>query len=396
MKHLLLLVHRIPYPPNKGDKIRSFHLLRYLSQRYKVLLGAFVDSEEDWKYVVDLKKYCEDIYLRPIRPVAAKLRSLSGFITGEALTIPYYTDRKMAHWVDRCLTKHKVDNVVVFSSAMAQYVSGKTCEDTNRVIDFVDVDSDKWCQYSKKRNWPMNYIYSRECHKLLAYETKIAREFDASLFVSSKESKIFRQLSNDENIVVDYFNNGVDYDYFSPKEFTCPFKQAGDEVMVFTGAMDYWANVDAVSWFAKDVFPYIQRKMAGAEFYIVGSNPTTEVKQLGALAGVTVTGRVDDVRPYLRHAKLVVAPMRIARGVQNKVLEAFSMGKPVVATSNALEGIERQHLYHCHEKNEENEFAHACVQELSGNVRYYEQNRKSIQQMYNWERSIQRLEKYLV
>jgi len=339
---LLFLSHRIPYPPNKGDKIRSYHLLKYLCQHYQVYLGTFVDDPEDWQYQSLVADMCTDSCFIELDPRAAKLKSTLGFITGEALSLPYYKDRELEHWIKRVTAEHDIEKLVVYSSAMAQYVMSTSFDFKNMVIDFVDIDSDKWQQYSTRKQWPLNWVYKREAKKLLDFEQKVANKFDSSLFVSSAEAEMFKQFCPQSEQKISFYNNGVDTEYFSPNIDTHIPYQSTEQVLVFTGAMDYWPNIDAVTWFAKKVFPSLKERNPDLRFYIVGSNPTDEVERLGN-SDIIVTGRVTDVRPYLKHAIAAVAPMRIARGIQNKVLEAMAMAKPAVVTSQALEGIQAMH-----------------------------------------------------
>lgn len=340
MNELLLLTHRIPYPPDKGDKIRSYHLLRSLARRYDVSLGTFVDDERDWAHVGEVRKLCKDAHFAKLDRRRATLKSLTGLLTGQPLTLPFYRDAGLAAWVGRRLADG-VRKVVVFSSSMAQYVADARASDCRRLIDFCDVDSDKWRQYAASARWPRSFVYRREADRLLAYERSIAASFDASVFVSSIEAQLFRSLAPESAARVHTVANGVDTDYFDPAHEAAAPLPAGARVVVFTGAMDYWANVDAVCWFAREVWPLVLQREPSALFCIVGSNPTAEVKALESSPRIVVTGRVPDVRPYLQQAGVSVAPLRIARGVQNKVLEALAMARPVVATRNALQGIER-------------------------------------------------------
>ena len=341
MGELLYLVHRIPYPPNKGDKIRSFHLLKHLAQSYKVHVGAFIDDDTDWQYTEALAKLAGgEIKLLPLKPRLATLKSAAGLFTGEPLTLPYYRNRQMQHWVDDLLVRRPITRALVYSSSMAQYLMQHTR--LHRVIDFVDIDSDKWRQYAQKKAWPMNWVYRREARTLFDYERRVTHAFAASAFVSEAEAALFKQLAPDCASKVFGFSNGVDTDYFSPSiPFPSPY-DAGEQVLVFTGAMDYWANVDAVTWFARDIFPAVQRVHPRVRFYIVGSRPTSEVQALAKDSAVTVTSAVPDTRPYIAHAAMAVAPLRIARGIQNKVLEAMAMAKPTIVTEQALEGIDAQ------------------------------------------------------
>ena len=341
MDELLYLVHRIPYPPNKGDKIRSYHLLKHLAQSYTVHVGAFVDDADDWQHAEALGKIAGgEIKLLPLHPRWATLKSTYGLLSGEPLSLPYYRDRGLQHWVDDLLSRRPITRAFGFSSSMAQYLMPHA--QLLRVLDFVDIDSDKWRQYADKKPWPMRWIYQREARLLLDAERRISCDFDASTFVSEAEATMFKQLAPECADKVFGFSNGVDTETFSPKlDFVSPYA-ADEEVLVFTGAMDYWANVDAVSWFAREVWPAVQHAHPRARFYIVGSRPSTAVQALAKLDGIVVTGSVPDTRPYIAHAKLALAPLRIARGIQNKVLEAMAMAKPTLVTSQALEGIAAQ------------------------------------------------------
>jgi sugar transferase (PEP-CTERM/EpsH1 system associated) len=337
VEHLLFLTHRIPYPPNKGDKIRSYHLLKHLAQRYHVHLGTFIDDPDDWQYVDKVKSMCAQTHFAHLHPRAAKVRSLAALISDRPLSLNYYQEAGLQAWVNKTLKEQAISRILVFSSAMAQFVMHEKSK--RRVIDFVDIDSDKWRQYADNKVWPMSWLYRREGRQLLRYEREVAREFGASLFVSDAEARLFKQLAPESERKVGFFNNGVDTDYFSPRsDYVNPYP-ASEAAIVFTGAMDYWPNVDAVQWFARDVFPVVLTDNPAARFYIVGSRPSAEVQVLASLTGVHVTGTVPDVRPYLAHARVAVAPLRIARGVQNKVLEAMAMAKPVVVSGPALEGI---------------------------------------------------------
>ncbi len=338
MEELLYLVHRIPYPPNKGDKIRSFHLLKHLGKRYRVHLGAFVDDRADWAHAKAVGELAGgEVCLLPLHRTGATLKSTSGLLSGEPLTLPYYRDRRMQRWVDGLLASGRIKRVLVYSSSMAQYVMSRA--DLNRVIDFVDIDSDKWRQYAQKKPWPLNWVYRREATRLLAYEHRVTQAFDAVTFVSDAEAALFKRQIPEGVDKVFGLSNGVDTEYFSPDHALPNPYGPQERALVFTGAMDYWANVDAVTWFAADVFRAVRDRVPEARFYIVGARPTPEVQKLATIPGVTVTGGVVDIRPYLAHAAVAVAPLRIARGIQNKVLEAMAMARPVVVSPEALEGI---------------------------------------------------------
>jgi len=337
VQDLLLLIHRIPYPPNKGDKIRSYNLLKHLARDYRVHLATFVDDADDWQHVPTVEAMCASSHFAALNPMLARVRSLGALLKNRSLSLDYYQDAALQRWVDQTVAAHAIKRVLVFSSAMAQYADNYP--DARRVIDFCDVDSDKWRQYADKKSWPMSWLYRHEARQLLRYERQVASQYDASLFVSGPEADLFRQLAPESTARIGHFSNGVDTDYFSPEHALATPYAPGERALVFTGAMDYWPNVDAVQWFCDEVFPLLRRQDPALRFYIVGSRPAPQVQALGQAAGVTVTGTVPDVRPYIRHARVAVAPLRIARGIQNKVLEAMAMATPVVVSPQALEGI---------------------------------------------------------
>ncbi len=333
---LLYLVHRIPYPPNKGDKVRSFNILRELARRHRVFLGCFVDQPEDMACVESLHAWCEEVCALPLDPRRGRLASLVGLATGEALSLPYYRSRQLRAWVQRTVAKHAIRQAVAFSGPMAQYLDVPGIE--RRVVDFCDVDSAKWSEYAETRPWPLSWLYRREGRRLLAFERAAALSADAATFVTEAEADLFRRAAPEAAPRVHALPNGVDTGYFSPEAgYPNPYPQGGP-VIVFTGAMDYWPNIDAVSAFVREVLPRILAAEPTARFYIVGMNPAPAVQALAG-AQVVVTGRVEDIRPWLAHAEVVVAPLRIARGIQNKVLEAMAMGKAVVVSAAAAVGL---------------------------------------------------------
>lgn len=337
MSNLLFLVHRLPYPPNKGDKVRSYHLLKHLAGRHRVFLGTFIDDPQDEEYVDVVRGYCAEMHVARITPRLAKLFSLIGLVSNQPLTLAYYRNAGLQAWVERTLREQQIDAVLVFSSVMAMFVEAASQQ--RQLVDFVDVDSLKWSQYAVKHRWPMSWLYRREGRRLLAFERAVASQAERSFFVTEGEADLFRGLAPECADKVEAMCNGVDADYFSPEHgFPSPFG-AQELPLVFTGAMDYWPNIDAVTWFVAEILPRLQQNWPDARFYIVGRSPTPAVE---ALAGqhVVVTGTVPDVRPYLRHAAVVVAPLRLARGVQNKVLEAMAMAMPVVASQECATAID--------------------------------------------------------
>ena len=347
MANLLYLVHRLPYPPNKGDKVRSYHLLKHLAARHRVFTGTFVDDADDERYVGTVAALCSDLHAVRLRPRMARLASTSALFHNEAMTLSYYRDAGLGRWVDRTCREHRIDAAIVFSSAMAPYVAQRP--QLPMVVDFVDVDSAKWTEYAGAHRWPLAWLYRREGRLLLAHERATALRARQSYFVTANEAALFSGLAPESASSVDAMCNGVDSDYFSvDRSRRSPFESgvaaANDDAslpIVFTGAMDYWPNIDAVCWFAEQVMPTLRRLWPNLRFYIVGRNPSSAVKALAG-DGIAVTGAVDDIRPYLQHAAAVVAPLRLARGIQNKVLEAMAMERPVVASASCAEAIDAE------------------------------------------------------
>lgn len=345
MGNLLYLVHRLPYPPNKGDKVRSYHLLKHLTASHRVFLGTFVDDPLDEAYVETVRDMCPDLHVARLYPRTAKLRSLAGLLSHEALGLRYYKNAGLQSWVTQTLQDNNIDAVVVFSSVMAQYfVPDASAMPIPMLVDFVDVDSAKWTQYADNHRWPLSWLYRREGERLLAYERTVAARAQRSFFVTDNEVALFHSLAPESIDIVESMSNGVDADYFAPDSARLsPFPaQSGSSpgiALVFTGAMDYWPNVDAVTWFVNDILPALLQSWPQLVFYIVGRSPPASVLALASNT-VVVTGTVPDVRPYLQYAAVVVAPLRVARGIQNKILEAMAMGRPVVAARSCVEAID--------------------------------------------------------
>lgn len=356
MKKLLFLTHRFPYPANKGDKIRALNILEHLSKTHDVFLGC-VDGDADgapvtaWAAERGFKVYCGSSDTLTRMP-----RTAWSLLKGEPLSLGYFRHRGLLNWAREVQRREQPDLTYVFSSAMAQYVIGERPARSRLLMDFVDVDSIKWRQYAATRKPPSSWIYALEARRLLAHDKHVAKIADASLFVSAAELELFRALAPELSTKLHAVPNGVDTVYF-----TASGKQPATRNIVFVGVMDYWPNVEAVQWFAAEVFPRILAQVPDARFQIVGSKPSPAVKQLAASAGIEVTGAVPDVRPFLADAKVVVAPLRIARGVQNKVLEAMAMGRPVVTTPDALEGIPATDGTHALVARDPAQFADAVV-----------------------------------
>lgn len=337
-KTILFLAHRIPYPPDKGDRIRSFNEIKHLSQHYNVILATTLDKRNHAKYILPLMQYCADIkavyFYRP-------LALLTNILSRKPFSVAYFYNSSLQKFVNRVLTKRKVDSVICFCSSMAEYIfraSGLKNHSGLRpklIMDYVDLDSDKWQQYSRYSNFFKSILYKMEFRRLSSYEILVNNFFDTSVFIADRERKVF-QLMHPGAGKIEVIQNGVDSDYFKPN---WKREQHAFPVLLFTGIMNYYANEDGVNWFCAKILPLIKERIGEVEFYIVGSNPTRTVRRLSRIRGVHVTGYVPDILQYYWMADVCVIPLRIARGLQNKVLEAMATGNAVVATSNASEGI---------------------------------------------------------
>lgn len=339
MKELVFLAHRIPYPPDKGDKIRSWNFFTHLTQRYHVHLGCFIDDPRDWEFTDKLRNLCRECCFVGLKPPLARLLSLRGLLDGRALTLPYYFNAELYRWAQDVLGRPQVTHAFVYCSAMAQYVEDDARRRLRCVADIVDINSEKWADYARRKPQPWRWLYAREARKLRQTEITIASSFDATIVATAAEMALFKEFAPEASGRIQSVSNGVDSDYFSPERAYASPYEPDELALVFVGAMDYWPNVDAVSYFARTILPAVRERLPGVRFFIVGSNPAPEVVALASSNEIVVTGRVPDVRPYMAHAFAIVAPLRIARGVQNKVLEGMAMGKAVIGSPEALTGI---------------------------------------------------------
>ncbi len=327
---ILYLCQRIPFPPDRGDRIVTYNQIRHLARHHEVTEACrmHVDETEAAKKLtteLDIKLIaCNHSGLRKIRGMTLCL------MTGRPLTLGYFDSRKLHTIIPALLRNNHHDAVIVFSSSMAQYTDGT--RHITRIMNFCDIDSQKWRELAKHRKGFLRWIYERESRLLLEYERRVAASYTASCVVTSHEAELFRTII--PGVPVYVLENGVDVDYFA----AFPRQPVGI-VVLFVGVMDYAPNAEAVAYFAKQVWPSIVAAYPEARFRVVGSRPTRAVKKLAEIRGVEITGYVPDIRPYLSSATLLVAPLAIARGVQNKVLEAMASGLPVLTTPYVAAGL---------------------------------------------------------
>jgi len=361
MPSLLYLTQRLPYPPIKGEKIRPLQILKYLARSYDVYVGCLIDDPADAQHIPTIRAMVRDIHVATLNPKLAKITCLRGLLSGESLSVTFFRDAGLTRWVREMVERVRPEVIFVNSGNMAPYILDLP-RTGRRLVDLADVDSEKWRAYAETTTGPMRFVYQREWRCVAALERRIVTECDLSSFVSDAEAGLFKRLHPDRAAFIRGVSSGVDHRYFDPAQSLTPVYDTAVPNYVFTGTMDYKPNVDAVVWFARDILPLIRRDLPEAQFHIVGNGPSPEVKRLAEDPGVFVTGRVPDVRPYVAHATAGVAPMLIARGIQNKVLEAMALARPVVLTSGALEGIAATPGREVVLADDSATFAAACVQ----------------------------------
>ncbi len=327
---LLFLAHRVPFPPDRGDKIRSFHILQHLAKRTPVHLVTFGEDEADFDPPAAFTDMLASCTIIPRRKSQARA-AIEALATGRPVSLAAFHSAALGLVLAQVRKRNAIRATFVFSGQMAQYLlPGEPA-----IMDFVDVDSAKFAGYANDAKGPMRCMMRREARLLGAFERDIAARVSASLFVSEAEAALFRAGGAQGRVLA--VENGIDSAKFDPA-VACEKPAVAGPLIVFTGQMDYRPNIDAVTWFARDILPLIRRGHP-ARFAIVGRAPTAAVQAL-ASDTVLVTGAVDDVRGWLAAADVCVAPLKLARGIQNKVLEAMAMARPVVASAAAAEGID--------------------------------------------------------
>lgn len=326
---ILFLSQRVPYPPNRGDKITTWRLVERMKRRHEVRCVAFAHDDADVQAAAELTRLGAPTTALRIDLRRTKLASLPLLLTGKPLTLGAYGSRELQRVVDELAPSCQVG--YAYSSSMGAFLEPHTR--LKRVMHFAELDSDKWRQYAERSKWPMSWVYAREHRTLLEFERRIAASFDENVLCTPLEQRVFeREIPGPRSLVL---RNGVDLAHYQPKPDLAEL-----EHLVFVGVMDYLPNIDGCVWFVNEILPRLRAKRPGVRFTIVGSRPTDEVKALASHPGVTVTGFVDDPREFLARAAVSLAPLRIARGIQNKVLEGLAMGLPVVGTTSATQGVE--------------------------------------------------------
>lgn len=326
---IFFLAQRVPYPPDRGDKITTANEVRHLARTHEVHVFCLADGADDLAQAEPLRGIVASVTAVLVSPAMARLRAARALLLGQSLTVGMLSEKALRRAVQAAARRMPPDLVIVYSSNVAQHALA--LGGVPRIMQFADLDSRKFADLGTRAAWPMRWVYALEGRRLLAWERRIAHEFSHSLLCTEAEVADFRALIPGAS--VSFLGNGVDLDYFAPGHAV-----PEEDFLVFTGVMDYAANVDAMVWFCAEVLPRIREQRPGVRLAIVGSRPNATVQRLAELPGVTVTGRVPDVRPWLGRATVFVAPLRLARGIQNKVLEAMASGVAVVASPAAFRG----------------------------------------------------------
>ena len=397
---ILFLCHRIPFPPDRGDKIRSYHLLKALARLAPVHVATFAENNADFEAESGLAEIATSHYLvqRDLSNVRAGIAAIT---QKKPVSLTAFENQGIYEFVARIIQERNIETIFVFSGQMAQYVPADWAG--RLIMDFVDVDSAKFASYANQSGFPMAWMYRREERLLRAFEAQIAHIADISTLVSGAEAQLFRKRINNPNARIVALGNGIDTVFYDPEKMAQmdnPFAgySGTKQNLVFTGQMDYPPNIEAVSSFAQEVLPHIREQFPDATFHIVGRNPTKTVTALNQINGVHVHGPVSEILPYLGYADVIVAPLRTARGIQNKVLEAMAMARPVVVSSAAAEGIDAIHDRHFLVAATPDEEARAVCEFLSDPLKSRacgEQARAHMIARYGWDAQLALLSDWL-
>jgi len=385
MDPILYLVHRFPFPPDKGDRIRAYHILQYLAKQGPVHLATLADEHVSEKNHAHLANACGKLAVIPLYR-SRFLRMLWFWATGRTASEGAFESPAMRIILRTWCQTHRYRACLVSASSLVPYLLMPELRGIPAVVDMVDVDSQKWFDYAARRGPPRSWLYRLEGRRLRTLEQKLPAWVQAVTLVSQVEANLYCQFTRTGNVLV--VPNGISLEYFQPSP---GISESG---CVFVGALDYYPNVDGICWFCREVWPEIRRRKSDAQLSIVGRRPTPAVWRLARLPGVEVVGQVSDVRPYYERAAVVVAPLRIARGIQNKVLEALAMGKALVATPATLAGVSAQPGVHLLQATSSHEWVDAVVgllQHSSRRSMFRDAGRKYVEENHRWDHCLKPL-----
>ncbi|MGD2144939.1 MAG: TIGR03087 family PEP-CTERM/XrtA system glycosyltransferase [Anaerolineae bacterium] len=327
---ILFLTSRLPYPPNRGDRLRAFHFIEHLSHEHRPTLVSFIANESERQHVAPLRQYCQDVHVVLMKPRDSAISVARGFWRREPLQALYYRSPAMRRLVDEIIAAKRFDVAYVHLFRMAAYVAHRP--DLYRIVDLTDVISREIARSLPYRGLVSRLIYRIERPRIARYERWVAQTFEETWLISESDKEALASDCPRANIQV--VTNGVDTDQFHPTG-----ERADPNSLIFVGHMRVPHNVDASRHLARDILPRVRREVPGATLKIVGANPAPEVKRLGNSPALTVTGFVPNLNAALNQSAVFVAPLRFAAGVQNKVLEAMATARPVVTTSLVNDGL---------------------------------------------------------
>ena len=387
---ILFACHRLPFPPKRGGKIRPFNIIRHFQEKgHEVTVGTLARSNEELREGQGLRDYCSKLLVGSIGKVSAMAQMIARLPSKSPSSMGYFYSSELHKLMRAEIRDQNYDLVFVHCSSAAQYVS--TQKGIPSILDFGDMDSHKWLDYSSFKAQPLALGYWLEGTKLKREEIRLANRFDICTCTTKAELEILEQMNAAKS--TSWFPNGVDSDYFSPAEGLYD----PDEIC-FIGRMDYYPNQLGMKYFCRSVLPLIQAKRPATKLTIVGANPSAEITDLGSLPGVEVTGTVSDVRPYVRKAALSVAPLAIAHGTQNKILESMAMGVPVVSSSTAAGGIDAVPEQNILAADTPELFAHQVLRLLTSadeRTRLSEAARRRVLTHHDWRVSMEKLDEII-
>lgn len=386
---ILYLVHRTPYPPNRGHRIRSFHWLRFLAARAEVDLAFLAESSPDADTLEALKKLCAQVAAVSVEPIVRWFRAAWSLGTGRTATEGLFRSPRLFDTVRRWSEQRRYDAAIAYCSSMVPYLGVPGLQGVPAVVDLVDVDSQKWLDYAQHAWGPKRWLFAAEGRRLRALERAVSRWAQAVVLVSPEEAELYRRFCPVGR--VEAIGNGVDLEYFRPGQVT-----SGQESpkCVFVGALDYRANVDGIGWFLREVWPGVVRRRPGARFALVGANPGPAIRRLAQAPAVELIGEVPDVRPHLAAAAVSVVPLRVARGVQNKVLESLASGKAVIASPQAIEGLALEPGLHLYQAASAEQWVDGVVELLERpdlRQRLGQAGRAQVERHYRWDARLEPL-----
>jgi polysaccharide biosynthesis protein PslH len=386
---ILYVCHRFPFPPKRGGKIRPFNMIRHLAGNHEVTVASLARSRNEALEGEGIAPYCARYDVAEVRDSIQVARMLVRVPTSTPSSMGFFYSPVLARRLRERLVRERFDLIFVHCSSVAQYVSG--VRDIPKILDFGDMDSQKWLEYSRYKPFPLSAGYWLEGRKLEREERRLAGRFDLCTATTRAEWETLESYRT--GAATDWFPNGVDSAYFAPAE-----DQYDRDTICFVGRMDYYPNQECMFDFCSSTFPRVRARRPATKLLIVGADPSSAVKKLGGLPGVTVTGSVPDVRPYLRRSALMVAPLNIARGTQNKILEAMASGVPVVVSPVAAGGVDALAEQHFAVASSAEERANAILRILDDPAerrRLAVAGRERMLSHHAWERSMQRLDRII-